>query len=250
MPHWFSGSRFSLFLFLAIYLHKKLAHLSWRVSHSPGFANSIPGCSWARSPVLCNSCKFVVEPRGSIRFRLEILGESRSMGGVEYLVINVLRYWKSALTRRERSWFPRETIRTVMCVGPGVRSPFPLWQCSHFILMPVSLRKAALFLLCRWLSSSQVGQGQTTKRQWGRIWAYLLCWSRSFVSPDHNFPNFNSGTSILPGDPLALDLRKEISIQPVPRCFESNSVRTLEKWQEAPKSFIQTLIPGGFGWSQ
>ena len=38
-------------------------------------------------------------------------------------------------------------------------------------------------------------------------------------------------------DLLAFDLRKEkdIPIQPAPHCFESNSIRTLQKWQEAPE---------------
>lgn len=78
----------SLFLFPAIYLHKK----NWLIcpeefSHGPDFASSIPGCSRACSSVLRNSSKCVVEPGGLIRFRLGIVGKSRFTGRLEYLVM-------------------------------------------------------------------------------------------------------------------------------------------------------------------
>ena len=56
---------------------------------------------------------------------------------------------------KERFWFSWTTIIMSVCVG--LRSfLFTLHQYSYFILVPITLAKATLFLPGRWLSRSQI----------------------------------------------------------------------------------------------
>lgn len=139
--------RFLLHLsfFFEIYLFKKIAHLSWRVSHNLHFVDCIPMVQFNMCfyPLISSSCKLLIECRSLVVFRVNIFGHN-FMGGIALgdilrLVISVCdvrSYWTSISRSINTLRLPNIDIQSLYIFIRCFIMTFSLISWSTFVKNP------------------------------------------------------------------------------------------------------------------